>query len=65
MLLTLSIILLKNVNNLMIELGPAGIIEFIRDLQKDIIHRSGILKAKKNDLLQILNNYIDKMKTLY
>ena len=49
----------------MIELGPAGIVEFIGDLKKDIIHRSGHLKNKKNELLNILEPYLLKMTQEY
>ena len=42
----LSIVLLKNVNNLLIELGIMSILEFLKDLKKQLLDTKDLLHDK-------------------
>lgn len=55
--------LLKNINNLIVELGMLGLQMFMIDLRKDLLERqSDKFKDKGAQIIQIFNEFIDEMK---
>ncbi|CDW74385.1 cre-dcr-1 protein [Stylonychia lemnae] len=58
----LAITLLKNINNLIIELGQHGVNFFIHDLNKEIIQQQGKIDSKKQKIEQIFQQYIHNLQ---
>jgi hypothetical protein len=58
LIILLLIVILKNVNNLLIELGLSGVVEFIKDLKKYLEDNPNRLKAYRKFILKILEEFI-------
>lgn len=60
-LILLIIMILKNINNLIVELGMLGLQMFLYDLRRDLIEKqSDKFKGKSKKILDIFNQFIDE-----
>ena len=61
-LILLIIMLLKNINNLIVELGMLGLQMFLIDLRRDLLEKqSEKFKTKGKEIVEIFNTFIDEM----
>jgi hypothetical protein len=61
-LIILIIMLLKNINNLIVELGMFGLQMFLIDLRRDLLEKQAEkFKVKGLKIIEIFNHFIDEM----
>ena len=61
-LILLIIMLLKNINNLVVELGMLGLQMFLIDLRRDLLQKQADkFKAKAKPIITIFNSFIDEL----
>ncbi len=61
-IILLIIMLLKNINNLIVELGMLGLQMFLIDLRRDLLEKqSDKFRQKGKKIIEIFNSFIDEM----